>query len=221
MGVSVEVVQILQSLGPGLYGITGPAASGKTTLSLHLRDALPVSIYSADTRFIGDSQARKALLDYKNSRGLDAYTDAANQFNWWDWDAIYTDLELLKMQQDVVVAAPYNRDTGKHEDDTVISGAAPYRLYEGAILGPPLVLNLLDKIFFLYTDPKERLNRLLDKDCGRRTFNEILARFLITEYSESHSYDMVFRWYRDKIITVGETTTLVDRGPHFIPVPIK
>src|SRR5271157_1143187 len=109
------ITDIVQHLGPGVYGITGSAGSGKTTLS----SSLNYTIYSIDTRFIGDSQVRKDLLQKKQSQSIDDYMDAVNQFNWWNWDAVLKDLLVLTKRQDITIKKAYNRDTGKVETKTI------------------------------------------------------------------------------------------------------
>jgi hypothetical protein len=51
-----------------------------------------------------------------------------------------------------------------------------------------------------------RFERILAKDSARRSFNEILARFLITEYSETIYYRNLFTWAADRIVFVDTAT---------------
>lgn len=177
----------------GIVGITGGAGAGKSTLAQSLARDGGFVVYSSDYRFFGDSKYRENLL--KNKLGDDArlnlasYIDACNQFNWWNWDAIYQDLVDLINNKTVVIEGAYSRDTGKNDGTIVIQKASPSTgiIYEGAILGPTPILNLLQSIYVLQVSAETRLKRLLFKDADRRTVNNILARFMITNYSE-HLY---------------------------------
>jgi hypothetical protein len=55
----------------------------------------------------------------------------------------------------------------------------------------------------------------MKKDLGRRTFNEILARFLITEYSETLYYRMMLEWAESKTIFIDGLTGMPCSKPVF------
>ncbi len=209
--------------GPGTYGITGPAGVGKTFTANKLAETVGHAIYSADYRFIGNSEEREMLLLRKQTRSVQDYKDAANQFNWWDWGSILSDLEDLQSGNSVRIAKPYDRATGNYGADLALP-ATDRLIYEGAIFGPPYIVNRLKQIFFLWVDPSVRFQRLMEKDRGRRSFNEMLARFLITEYSETLYYRNLFKWAEDKIIVVDAVTGL-PRGwpelPSDVFVPLR
>lgn len=217
------IENILKQLGPGLYGITGPAGSGKTSLARRLGNALEAGVYSSDLRFIGSSQDRKELLYRKQKSSIEDYIDAANQFNWWDWDTILEDLQGLSSGKQIVLKNGYDRDKGVTIPDCIVSPFS-FTLYEGAILGPPIILSKLRKVIYVHTAPEIRFNRLVAKDHNRRSFREIAARFLITEYSESKAYEQLFAWYRDNVIFVndqGEETLYNPQAqPNFIPIAV-
>ncbi len=204
--MSLDVIaNTMRRDGPATYGITGSAGVGKTFAATQLAQTLDCAVYSADYRFIGDSEDRRLLLNRKQERSVQDYKDAANQFNWWDWGAILSDLDDLQSGESVNITKPYDRATGKHSAELVLS-AKQNVLYEGAIFGPPYIVNRLKKIFFLYVDPAVRFQRLMDKDISRRSFNEILARFLITEYSETQYYQNLMNWAVEKIIFIDGVT---------------
>ncbi len=210
--------------GPGTYGITGPAGAGKTFAANQLAEAVGCTVYSADYGFIGSSEERKLLLLKKQLRSVEDYKDAVNQFNWWDWGAILRDLDDLQAGIDVQIAAPYDRATGKSGPHLALS-ATDTLIYEGAILGPPFLVNRLKRIFFLWADASVRFQRLAQKDLGRRSFNELLARFLITEYSEALFYKNLFKWTGDKIVFVDALTGIPCGKPKlptdfFIPLHV-
>lgn len=176
-------------LSQKVIGITGNAGAGKTTfahyISHYYNNQIPV--YSIDFRFIGDSNYRSNLLKSKQNNSIQQYIDACNQFNWWDWEAIYKDITCLLEGKEVVIEKAYDRLTGKIENEIILK---PWKkiIIEGALLGPMMILNLIDSILFIKRDVEERFNALIDKDKYRRTFKESISRFLITEYSEETYY---------------------------------
>lgn len=208
------IANVIRRSGPGTYGITGPAGAGKSSSANRLARELQCSVYSADYAFIGTSEERKLLLSQKQMRSVDGYKDAANQFNWWDWGAILSDLEDLQAGSPVKVSGPYDRSTGEYGADLDIP-ATDTLIYEGAIFGPPFLLTRLKNIFFLCVDPSVRFQRLMKKDLGRRTFNEILARFLITEYSETLYYRMMLEWAESKTVFIDGLTGIPCSKPVF------
>ena len=170
-------------------GIVGNAASGKTTLSRKIEP----EFYSVDFRFIGDSDFRKRLLSSK-AHNLDDYLDACNMYNWWDWDLVETDINNFIVSGKISLSGYYDRDTGHTiKEPLVVSPSC--LVVDGAILGPLSVLDKLEALFFVYTEPSERFNRLVSKDIGRRSFGEIVARFLVTEYSENLYYASTLKYY--------------------------
>lgn len=200
------IAGIINSEKGSLYAVTGPAGSGKTFASERLSESNDCVIYSADFRFIGDSSDRKELLERKQARSIEDYVDSANQFNWWDWSAIYRDLNDLLNGSKVVLDAPYDRMTGQSSAAIEIYPAKVI-IFEGALLGPPQLIDKFKKIFYICAPQKTRFERILKKDLGRRSFSEILARFLITEYSETIYYKNLFSWGRNKLVFVD-----ADRG---------
>lgn len=219
------ISSVLKGYRAGLFGITGPAGAGKTSVGWSLSISHSVAVYSADLRFIGDSVERKALLNRKQAKSVVDYQDSANQFNWWDWSAIQRDVNELMTGSSVVVESPYDRASGTKGNPIEIKPSKTI-LFEGAVLGPPDLVNKFTKIFFLVTPPMERFDRILKKDIQRRSFNDVLARFLITEYSETIYYKNLFSWAGDKLIFVD---TLSGRpcaqpvlsGDLFVPLRIN
>lgn len=192
-----------------VIGVTGNAGAGKSTLARKLPPQDFVA-YGIDGRFVGDSLFRKRLLKAKAESSIHAYIDACNQFNWWDWDSIIRDVGALANNETVALEA-YNRDTGEFESTNLIP-AGRRVVCEGALLGPEAITQLLDVIVFVYSPIKTRLERLIAKDSSRRSVSEIVARFLITEYSETLYYQHLFEHHKEKIFFVNE------RGA-FIPYP--
>jgi uridine kinase len=202
---SATIARMIADVGAGVIGVTGPAGAGKSTVGAALAGIGKCSIYSVDARFIGDSLERRALLSYKQGRSPGDYRDSANQFNWWDWESIDRDITALRAGSKVVIPAAYNRASGEKEANLVISPRSQI-LVEGALLGPPQIIQKIKAIIFLCVPANVRFERLLAKDTGRRSFNEIVARFLITEYSETIYYRQLFEWARDKMIFVDGVT---------------
>jgi uridine kinase len=219
------IANTIRRAGPGTYGITGPAGVGKTYVATRVAADLQCGIYSADYAFIGSSAERKLLLAKKQLRSVDAYKDAVNQFNWWDWGTILSHLDDLQSGSSVEIAAPYDRTTGDTGAALTIP-ATDVLIYEGALFGPPFLVTRLKQIFFLWADPKVRFQRLVEKDQGRRSFNEIIARFLITEYSETQYYRRMLQWAEGKVVFLDSLTGLPCRQPNllpklFIPLPVS
>lgn len=216
--LSVLIRNTMERGGRGLYAITGPAGAGKSVAAGLAGDITGSTVYSADCRFIGSSLERRALLIKKQLKSVEAYQDSVNQFNWWDWGNILSDVEDLLAGRPVRIPGAYDRATGG------VGGAldlAPTDriIYEGAILGPPYLVNKCVNIFFLWIDPAIRFQRLLEKDGSRRSFNEICARFLITEYSETLYYSNLIKWARPKIIFIDALTGL-PRGQPELPADL-
>lgn len=202
---STYLGRMLSGLAPGLVGITGPAGAGKSVLSAALCRDGTRSVYSADSRFIGDSLERRALLTHKQARSEDDYRDGANQFNWWDWHAIERDLTSLAAGEGVAIEAPYDRGTGARSSSVTIM-PRPQVIFEGALLGPPQIVQKLRIVIFVCLPAPLRLERIVKKDQYRRSFNEILARFLITELSETTYYNQLFAWAQEKLVFVDGLT---------------
>jgi cytidylate kinase len=198
---------MLDRHGPGLYGVTGPAGAGKSFAAADVSRTTGVTVYSADYRFIGNSLERRMLLIRKQMKSIDDYRDSANQFNWWDWGAILSDVEDLLRGSDVSLTAAYDRSSGNAGGDVHLP-ATDRIIIEGALLGPHYLATKIKKVFFLWADPAVRFQRLLLKDSGRRSFGEICARFLITEYSETLYYQNLFKWIGDRIVFVDSLTGL-------------
>jgi uridine kinase len=192
---------MLSSVEAGAIAITGAAGAGKTHVAGALGHALGCPVYSADFRFIGDTGARRELLERKQARSVSDYRDSANQYNWWDWTAIERDVATLLAGGEVLLEAPYDRRSGAR-GETIRIGPARRLLVEGAILGPPQLIDRFARIVFLCTPPRLRFQRVVAKDAARRSFNEIAARFLITEYSETIYYRNLFNWARGQLAFV-------------------
>lgn len=211
-----------------LIGIVGGAGAGKSTLTNALGLEENILSYSADHKFIGDSAFRKDLLLQKSKKSLESYIDACNQYNWWDWDSIYRDLSNLKSNQEVSMLTKYNRDRGVSEEGLTYKPTIQSKIvYEGALLGTTEILNLLDVVIFVHTKSSTRLNRLIAKDISRRSINEIIARFLITEYSESKHYELLFKFFESKIVIVDGDYNFITCSKqdiistnNYIPFPI-
>ena len=204
-------------------GVTGNAGAGKTSLSSSL-NSFDFVKYSIDWRFIGDSAFRKELLKAKANNSINSYIDACNQFNWWDWDQVCRDLAGLMSGSEIFFNA-YDRDTGGYSD-IGIKRLNKKVVVEGALLGPESMIKMFDAIVFVYSPAQTRLARILGKDAGRRSVGEIVARFLITEYSESIYYRQLLMNYSDKVFFVNDSGSFIPYPTDilskdcFIPLPI-
>jgi uridine kinase len=174
-----------------LVGVCGRAGAGKTTLvrkiSAELGSAQIENVaYSGDWRFILDSRGRKEWLDEKWRAGMDAYLHAVNQFSWWDFEAIFTDLTAIQNEQTIRIGDAYDRATGTKSANVTLGPVhRGIILYENCILGPLDAIPSLDIIVLLNTSDEVCLERLLRKDAQRRPVADIATRYLMTTYSEN------------------------------------
>lgn len=218
-----EIESFLVNSAFRVIGVTGNAGAGKSTLAKSLPKENFIS-YSIDGRFVGDSQFRKHLLKAKAESSIHAYIDACNQFNWWDWDSVIRDVSTLAANEPVVLEA-YDRDKGAFCSESLVPDGRRV-VCEGALLGPEAITELLDVIVFVYSPIKVRLERLIQKDAARRNVTEIVARFLITEYSETLYYQHLFENQREKIFFVNGNGAFIPHPPDvlasesFIPLPL-
>jgi len=218
-----QVELFLTSSDYKLIGVTGNAGAGKSTLTSNLPEDNFLK-YSIDWRFVGDSRFRRKLLKEKAKSSLDSYIDACNQFNWWDWDLVLKDLNELKIGRDVEFFA-YNRDLGSNQATSLFAKDKKI-ICEGALLGNEALINQLEIILFVYTPINQRLTRLLKKDSERRSLNEILARFLITEYSENRYYEMLLKNHGENIFFVNDSLEFIPcpkeilSKDFFVPLPV-
>jgi len=201
--------------------ITGGAGSGKTTLAKKKCIAnANTSFYSIDYSFIGDSNYRKQLLENK-SKSLDGYMDAVNQINWWDWNKIIVDINKLVSNCDVEIKA-YDRDTASYTD--MVIKAKKNLIVEGAVISYSVCM-LADKIIYKHSDERTRFMRLLEKDSDRRSFQEIVSRWLITSYSENLFYTLMFKHFGYRITVVDDDYNIIpdfkyQETESYIPFPV-
>jgi uridine kinase len=214
-----------------LAGITGRAGSGKTTLSKLLSKDLKDRgvdnvVYSGDWRFVLDSGSRKQWIETQWKTGMNAYLYAINQFNWWDFNRIYDELHDLVRGNGININSAYNRISGKKDLSIKIHGIERgIVFYENGILGAVEHLEEIDVFILLNTPDSLCLNRIIKKDFGRRSLQEIVTRYLITTFSENIILKILFDKFQDKIVSCDSTGTLgkypeVHEITH-IPVPIE
>jgi len=207
----------------GFVGIVGPAGIGKSTLAYTLNKNFEHSIYSIDYRFIGDSEDRKKLHYNKQKKSIDDYIDAINQFNWWNWNEIYQDIINLENKKIIKIENAYNRILGK-KDTKIKIKHNKITIFEGAILGDVNITKKMKKIFFLWSDPFFRFSNLVNKDLDKRSFNEICARFLVTQFSENIYYKKLFLSEKEKLIFIDVNKSEIITEPALIEenfIPLK
>lgn len=191
------MIDDIRSIISGKFvGITGGAGSGKSTLATRLG----FTTYSIDVGFFGDSEYRKEILG-KKSTNHDSFVDSCNMYNWWNWESIEKEIFRLMSENKTMVV-------------------------EGALLGTEWLLNQLDHIFFLYDSPENRFAKLVTRDSYKRSFNELIDRFLITEYSESLYYKRLFEMFYRKIFVIDTNYEFLNFFPYIddtysLPLKVK
>jgi uridine kinase len=186
-----------------LVGICGRAGAGKTTLTNKLVKELgdKAVIYSGDWRFKQDSEERKKLFAEKWKAGIDAYMYAINQYTWWDFDRIKSDLNLLLAGEKLYIGNAYNRESGKKDTSVIIEDTnKSVIIYENCILGGVDILEMLDLIIFVNTPDEVCFSRTMQKDFARRSMAEIAGRFLITSFSENKFFNMILDKFPEKVM---------------------
>lgn len=216
---------------PILLGVCGRAGSGKSTLANKIKEELnsqgiESASYSGDWRFKLDSKNRKKFIEEKWLCGLDEYLRAVNQFNWWDFEKIYLDLEELSKRSSVSIEKAYNRETGKKDIDIKIEGTkSGIIFYENCILGGLEILNKLDMVILLNESDGLCFERIMKKDYLRRSFSEILARHLVTTYSENIFFNFLLDKFHQKLLVCNSGGFLCEfpkiEEVKMIPVPIE
>lgn len=213
-----------------IVSVCGRAGSGKTTLANSLKEDLAKEgiasvCYSGDLRFRFDSRTRRQWLIDKWNAGLHEYLNAVNQFNWWNFDLIRSDLNKLASGHAVTVTDGYDRKTGnKNLQVKFPSMHNGVVLYENCILGDIEFLQQLNLIFLVNTPDKTCLERTITRDVERRSLTDILCRFLITCYSENIFFKMLLNQFRNKTVICNSDGMLTEEMNieeiTQIPVPI-
>jgi uridine kinase len=133
-------------------------------------------VIHVDDFFIGNSKHRSWLL---NKKVGDRLVDAQDQYNWWNWDLC---------EQKIHKALSYNNLV----------------IVEGALLGPPSIPKLMDKILYLDASTESRRERLWKRDYLKRTPEQFEERFNITNQSEKNYYEGLFSAFQDKILVLDD-----------------
>lgn len=202
-------------VNPLVIGITGGAGAGKTTLCnelVHILAGMKINacVYHMDWRMIGSSDDRRELLNRK-AVTTDGALDGWNQYNWWNWQAVENDIKALASGKSISVDVAYDRATGAIGKLELES--QPVIICEGAILGPPAVVSMMRKVFYLHVDDETRLVSLLKKDRERRSSAETAARFLVTEFSETIYLPQLMEWVGWSNMLMIDRIGSVDIGP--------
>ena len=188
-----------------IIGIIGPAGSGKSTLAKQF-----ITNYELDSCFIGSSADRKLLLEAK-SKHYSSYIDMCGMTTWWDYDKAYDDVVKLKEK----IFGQGNID-GFYGNKLIINGA----IFDNKLF------NLCDLLVFIDIPQETRYNRLIERDKHKRTFKEIMVRWLTTEYAENLNYTYMFNNFKNKIVVIDHNYnfTYTDlkflNETQYIPFPI-
>lgn len=170
-----QIASFINNGATKLIGITGAAGCGKSTLATEL--GLPS--YHIDSAFIGDSTFRKELMEASRKRSAESLQDKSNQYNWWNWDLVEETLKTLKKSDKPA-------------------------LVEGAILGPPAIVNMLDAILLIEIPNELREARIFARDIWKRSDQEIKDRLFLTNAYESKYYEWLLLFYGSKIYRIDK-----------------
>lgn len=188
-----------------VIAIVGPAGSGKSTFCKEYP-----TVYELDSAFIGDSNFRKELLKHK-SKDLNSYIDACTMQNWWNWNKAVDEID--KLTEMVTGIANMDSYHGK------------FVLINGAILSPGIA-SAADEIFYVHVPAEVRWKRLCERDGHKRSFTELMARFMITQFAESMHYINLFRNHANKIKVVDADFNFLPsfdlnifKEPTYVPFP--
>jgi len=213
-----------------LVSICGRAGAGKTTLAKKIsfelnRRKISNITYSGDWRFSLDSESRKLWLQAKWKVGIDAYLYALRQFSWWNFEQIYRDLDELMKGSQLCIANAYNRVAGKKDMNVEVPCVKQgVILFENSILGGVEYLECLDIIVLINTTDIICFERILKKDSSRRSLSEIIARTLITTYSENIFLRSLLEGFAFKTVICDSDGIFAPypeiHDPLHIPVPI-
>lgn len=188
---------------PVLIGVCGRAGSGKSTLVGKITSELtvPSVFYSGDWRFKLASEQRKLWIEEKWLSGMSEYLRAVNQFNWWDFDKIYADLDMLGRGDSVTIKNAYDRESGRKDSEINLSGVKDGVIfYENCILGGVEILEKLDIVIMLNVSDAVCLQRTVERDSARRTLPDIVARYLVTTYSENIFFRLLMDGFPSKLL---------------------
>lgn len=193
----IDIEKYVHNSPSRLITVVGQAGSGKTSLCQRLSCEVPdLSMIDGDHYFYGDSSYRKALLEAK-AKNYAAFIDCCNMEAWWDFYRIETDLQNIKTKT----------------------------VFNCAIINDAIA-KLSDEIIYLYTPDELRFRRIVERDSHKRSFEELIARYLITQYAERINHNYIFQNYSDKITCIDQTYKFINlhesvfKGKNFIPFPI-
>lgn len=171
--------------------LCGGAGAGKTSFTKNYP-----TTYELDSAFINDSEFRKQLLKHK-SKDFGSYLDVCAMQSWIDWDKATNDVDRLLE----IVTGIGNLDNFHGR----------FVLVNGAIVSPGFA-SAADEIIYVYVDQQTRFKRLVERDSFKRSFDELLERFVITNYAENMCYANLFKHHANKIKVVDKDFNFL---PHF------
>jgi uridine kinase len=179
-------------------GIAGPSCSGKTTLALHLQDAMrgEAVILSLDSYYLDLSHlspAQRELVNFDHPEAL-------------DWPLLVAHIGRLAAAQPVEVPI-YSFEHHLRLSETQRLDPAPVLILEGLhALHHPRVRSLLDVKVYLDVTAGEALARRLDRDVRERgrTPDSVTDQFRRTVEPMWRDHIEPAKEHADHVLTSGE-----------------
>lgn len=207
-----EIVE--QFYQPGevhFVGITGGPASGKSTISEQLHqvgerlgiNCAPISI---DYFHLYDRATKKQMFTDPNITEEER-RERMMYRNWFNFALMSNVFDTLRAKAPVSLQGVYNLETGKHDGKLELDQPKNGGLYivEGVEVhrhGLRREGGHFEELFTVRTHPRERIQRIMQRDNGKRSPDEIQRRLAIDQMA----------WY-DSFPSVQKTTTHVIYSP--------
>jgi len=197
-----------------ILGITGQAGAGKSTVvasrvtRIAEQNNFPVARLELDYFFKLSSRARRDWIAEGEKISKAEGDFRKDQVNWWDFAKTEAVLQSLKEGKQVSLSNVYNRnDNGELTGEVKIEPAEIGMLiiFEGVAV---CHLKLIDALIYVHAPSSVRSNRIFARDRARRSKEENMRRFMLTESFEAR----YFRTYWNRIQYFLDNSIGIDEG---------